>query len=138
MNSESPNRTPFLFLSLSLSAGTQKRSPGALWFIGSIFNQDCNWRWLEVQEKSLNNFHINENSNMDGLNFGFLSKLDAESLPKCHRFINLNPMYNFGSTSCFDFVRVILVCFTQFCSMGSFCFPLFSIICIEICEYRFD
>ena len=40
--------------------------------IGSIFIQDCYWRWLEVQEKDLHNFHINVNSNVDGLNHGQL------------------------------------------------------------------
>ena len=29
-------------------------------------------------------------------NFGLLTKLGAESLPKCRRFIHLTPMYNSG------------------------------------------
>ena len=74
MSLESPSRTPFLFLSLSLSLPqrghleTLARNSA----IGSIFNQDCYWRWIEVQEKSLYNFHINVNSNVDGLNRGQL------------------------------------------------------------------
>ena len=60
------NLSFFLSLSLSLSlplpqcghSKTLARNSA----IGLIFNQDCYWRWLEVQEKSLYNFRIKINS----------------------------------------------------------------------------
>ena len=85
MNSESPNCTPSLFLSLSLSRFLRD-------FLVLFY-----WRWLEVQEKSFYNFHINIISNVDGLNCGQLwvaIKIGCGELPKCRRFIDLTPMYN--------------------------------------------
>ena len=62
----------FITQAFELGVSAQKRTPCTL-AIGSIFNLDCDWRWLEIKEQCYNNFRINVYNNMMD-NFELLAK----------------------------------------------------------------